>query len=688
MEIDLELLKEKLDFFFNTVYSKKVKELLASYPDRKSIYIDYFDLVKNSPELVEILEKYPDAFLSAAKEVLKLYGTSIGKEFLPNVRISGVSDKGLLIQDIKAESIDGLITFKGIITKRTEVMHRVERAVLVCSLCRKKYKFHMTKNSQLPTRCESCRKGMLELVEDESGFVDLQKGEAQELLERVRGGTPAARIELLFEDDLVNKVNPGDNVQITGIMRIKQLATQKKPGHKSTLYTKFIDVIDVASTLRDFEEIEITEEEERKIIALSRDKNIVQRMIISFAPGIYGHEEVKHAILLQMFGGTKEKYVQNMRLRDDIHLLLIGDHGAAKTRFLQYVNELAPKSIYVSGKSITGVGLTASAERDELSDGGWTLKAGALVLASGGIACVDEFDKIDDKERAAMHEVMESQTVSVAKAGIVTKFKAKTAILAAANPKRGRFDPNRPPAEQFDIPPTLLSRFDLIFPILDIMDEERDSKLAQHILERHYVGAAKGIDKELNEGTLTSNDIIEPYLLTKYIAYARKNIKPVLSKEAMDKIREYYVELRKIGKQQGAVPITARQIEGLIRLSEASAKMRLSNIVEEVDAENAIKLMDYVLNKILVDRETGRFDVDIIATGQPKSKIQKYDVINNIIKKLQGKEGDAEIQKIIEIAQSDYGIDENTCRRIIDELITRGELYKSRAGHVKIVETE
>jgi replicative DNA helicase Mcm len=350
------------------------------------------------------------------------------------------------------------------------------------------------------------------------------------------------------------------------------------------------------------------------------------------------------------------------------------------------VQTLAPKGIYVSGKSVTGVGLTAAAEKDESGEGGWTLKAGALVIASGGIAGVDEFDKIDDTERAAMHEVMESQQVSVAKAGIVARFKAKTAILAAANPKFGRFDPNKLPGLQFDIPPTILSRFDLIFPIIDVLDEAKDSALAEHLLSMHKSAAESGgkpVQQQTGSGS--EGESLYAAFLRKYVAYARQNIKPVLSQEAMDKIKTYYVELRRRGKAEGAVPITPRQIEGLVRMSEASAKVRLSNAVELADAERAIRLTDYVLDKVSRDRETGKLDIDILATGRPKSQVDKINTLLNLAAGIQRELGVVEINRLVEQATG-QNIDEVTARRLIDDLIYKGELYKVKPGFVKLVE--
>ena len=219
---------------------------------------------------------------------------------------------------------------------------------------------------------------------------------------------------------------------------------------------------------------------------------IFDKIAKSIAPSIYGYDEIKRALVLQLFGGTPDKMlVDGSRIRSDMHILLIGDPGSAKTRLLQAVTTMVPKGIYISGKSTTSAGLTAAAERDEFSEGGWTLKAGALVLGSGGEVSIDEFDKISDEDKSALLEAMESQTISIAKAGIVAKFNARCSILAAANPKYGRFDPNIYPSEQFDIPPTLLSRFDLIFPIRDMLDEEQDKNIAKHILMQHSAAGAQ-----------------------------------------------------------------------------------------------------------------------------------------------------------------------------------------------------
>ncbi len=684
-DTDISPYIEKFEEFYSAALGEKISRLLSEYPVQKSLMVDYEELEKFDRDLADLLVKRPDTLLSAADQALiatseVTYKTAHPEEkFEPHVRFYNLPDSGLLIQDISSRNIRELISVKGVITKRGPVRHKVKVAVYKCQMCDAQMKVPITKNTEIPQVCMECKRRALRLEEEDSYFVDVQHVEAQELLERLKGGSPAATIALWMEDDLVNRVTPGETVEITGVMRLRP-PEKGKAKESSQIYTRYIDVVSAQKTQREFEEIETTKDDEQQIRELSDDPRLYDKMRDAIAPGIYGHSEVKEALSLQLFGGTPGKTMPGgAPIRDDIHILLIGDPGSAKTRFLQYIQNLAPKGIYVSGKSVTGVGLTAAAEKDEMGDGGWTLKAGALVIASGGIAGVDEFDKIDETERAAMHEVMESQSVSVAKAGIVARFKAKTAILAAANPKFGRFDPNKLPGLQFDIPPTILSRFDLIFPIIDVLDETKDSALAQHLLNIHQKG---GQGKEEDLGTE-----LDPVFLRKYISYARQHTKPVLSQEASDRIKTFYVEIRKRGKAEGAVPVTPRQIEGLVRMAEASAKIRLSESVSLEDAERAIRLTNYVLDKVSRDRETGRIDADIILTGRPKSQVDKINSVLGIVQRMQQELGAAEIARVVEQAVNE-NIDEITARRIVDDLIYKGELYKVKPGFVKLVEQQ
>ncbi|MBN2517900.1 MAG: ATP-binding protein, partial [Candidatus Altiarchaeota archaeon] len=327
---------------------------------------------------------------------------------------------------------------------------------------------------------------------------------------------------------------------------------------------------------------------------------------------------------------------------------------------------------------------TAIAEKEEFGEGGWVLKAGALVLAAGGLAAIDEFDKMSEEDRSAIHEALEQQTVSVAKAGIIATFKANSAVLAAANPKYSRFDPYKPPAEQFNIPPTLISRFDLIFPIKDVLDEQKDRNLADHILSAHKLSQApdrKGPEFDAIRERLMAP--IDETLLRKYIAYTKKNIRSVLTDEAMVRLREYYVNLRKRGSK-GSVPLTPRQLEGLVRLSEASAKLRLSKKVELQDAERAIRLVEFVLTEVGME-EGGTFDIDRIMTDHPRSERDKIYTVTNIVKGLEEEFEMVPMQRVLDEAREYYNIDNRTAEKLIQELLTKGDLYEPRHGHLKTV---
>jgi len=677
-------LESKFLEFYDTYYSSQISSLFVSYPQKRSLNVDIADLEKFDHSLAEELINNPDSILPAANAALAKLNPNPNPLKSVYARFFGSDASNTpLIQDIGSDQISKLITLDSLIVKRSEIMPKVHMGVFKCTLCGTVVKVDLEHDS-VPELCPQCKHRSLKQVNEESKFLDLQKLEVQDPLERLRGNVPNWHMEIWLEDDLVNSVLPGDRADITGILRIRPRLTARGKQEK-TIFTMFIDAVSIRPKQKEFAELEISSEEEKQILELSKDPLVFEKLAKSIAPSIYGYEEIKKAIVLQLFGGTPDKHlVDGGLIRSDIHILLIGDPGTAKTRLLQSVTAIVPKGVYVSGKSVSSAGLTATAERDELSEGGWTLKAGALVLGSGGTVCIDEFDKISDEDKAGLLEAMESQTISIAKAGIVARFNAKTSILASANPKYGRFDRNVYPAEQFDIPPTLLSRFDLIFPITDVLDEEHDRSIARHILIQHEAAGAQLAALQSYEQVELPP--INAELLRKYVAYARKNIRPRLLKEASERIENYYTDLRKLGIKQGAVPITPRQIEGLVRLAEASAKSRLSQIVELKDAEIAVQLFDYMLNTLAVDR-TGRRDIDILQTGMPKEKVDKINLIMNIIRELEEKEQSAKVTSVLEEAEK-AGIDRNSTIKYIDELERSGDIYVPKPGMLKIVRHE
>ncbi len=673
--------------YFSTALKQELYDLVGSYPQRKSLNVDLTLFSRYNLDLLQAIGEKPDHYSKAAEEALKKSVESFGilpEGFKPRVRFYNFPEKEVLVQYLGAEHLNKLVQVQGVVNLVTDIRPKIQVAFWECAYCELTTKNYPDKVGLKPPSLCVCGKNKFNLLEATSDFVDTQYGQLQDLLERVQGSSTPSHVDLWFEDDLTNVVLPGETVTLTGILRL--MPRMEKGKGKSSVYGKAFDVVFVRKEEKEFEEIEISKEEEQKIIELSKNPRIREQIRDSIAPSIYGHFEVKQSIAMQLFGGTPDKVLPDgNKVRSNIHVLLIGDPGVAKSQLLKFTENLAPKCIYVAGRGASGVGLTASAEKDKAGEG-WVLKAGALVLASGGLVAIDEFDKMQEEDRANIHEALEQQQISIAKAGIVTRFKAKTSVLAAANPKFGRFDPNTPIAEQFDIPVTLLSRFDLIFTIRDIIDEGQDRRMATHILGGlKYAGERKAgvkVQEEQKPSGLISTD-----LLRKYIAFARRSVFPQLTPEAMEKIKDYYVQLRALGAKTQTFPVTPRDLEGLVRLAEASAKMRLSQKVELDDADYAISLKDFVLNLVFVDKATGKIDADIILTGTSKAKRDKIFTILNVVKELQREFDMVETHEVLKQTAL-HNLDEQETMRIIEELVTKGELYRPKAGFVKMPSKE
>jgi replicative DNA helicase Mcm len=362
---------------------------------------------------------------------------------------------------------------------------------------------------------------------------------------------------------------------------------------------------------------------------------------------------------------------------------------------LTYIAKLAPRSVYASGKASSAAGLTAAAVRDEFGEGQWTLEAGALVLADMGVACIDEIDKMDDSDRSALHQAMEQQEISVAKAGINATLKSRCALLAAANPKLGRFDEFIPIHEQINMPPALLSRFDLIFSILDKPNKQQDTDLSSHILLSHKAGEMHEHILKTKEPLFTKDEesvlmkhvmpIFEPEFLRKYIAYAKRTIFPVLDDDALDVLQNYYVDFRSSSEE--SIPFTPRQLEAFVRLAEASARIRLSQKATVVDAKRAISIIDQYLRRVGMDRETGKFDIDIIATGISRSQHDRMRSIIDLIKRLcdESPDGNASRGDIIGEAEIE-GMESRKVEEALDRLKRNGQIYEPAHGKYRITE--
>lgn len=408
---------------------------------------------------------------------------------------------------------------------------------------------------------------------------------------------------------------------------------------------------------------------EKEIKKVSLDPEIYNKFRNSIAPTIYGMNYEKDALILQLFGGIRKKTIDGTIIRGDIHTLLVGDPGTAKSQLLRYIKELAPRSILASGSGSTKAGLTATAVKDEFSEGQWVLEAGALVLANNGIACIDEFDKMHNDDRGGMHQAMEQQEISIAKAGINVTLKSQCSILAAANPKLGRFDDFIPLHDQINLTPVILSRFDLIFEILDKPNEKRDTELAKHILKTHMGQQTK--------------PIFSKEFLRKYIAYAKQNIEPKLTQEATDILTNFYVKVRAASDE--SIALTARQLEAAIRLSEASAKLRLSNKVTVEDVKRAIEIINQFLNKIGTDPETGRVDIDIISTGVSHSQQSRMKTLIEIIKQTCKESNDNHADKKDIIKEAEIkGIETTKTEDTLNRMKKLGQIFEPIKGKYRL----
>ena len=682
--------------FIKQYYWEELLSLAGIYPEKRSLMIEFSDIERYNIELANELLKKPDAVMKHANAAL--FEIDLPMDVTldnAHVRITNLHSR-IQIRDLRSENISWLLGIDGIIRKATEVRPKLTTAAFECLRCGHVNFIPQNENRFVePLECdgEQCgRRGPFKLLANESTFIDAQKLRIQESPEGLRGGEQPQTLDIDIEDDLAGLVTPGDRVTITGILRSHQRVT--KFG-KSTFFDLSLEGISIEREKSEFDEIEITPEDEKEIREMGSSSDIYNKMISSIAPSILGYEEIKEAMALQLFSGVPKHLPDGTRIRGDIHVLLVGDPGIAKSQLLRYAYKISPRGVYTSGKGTTSAGLTATAVKDEFGDGRWTLEAGALVLADKGLAAVDELDKMAKEDRSALHEAMEQQTISIAKAGILATLKSRCALLGAANPKLGRFDRYENIAQQINMPPALISRFDLIFILTDEPSPQRDGNIAKHIIKGHYAGEINAQYQSLSSSKITQEQInkamsvIEPTyrpdILRKYIAYSKRHIFPVMEEEAKQQIINFYLDLRSQANDPNSpIPVTARQLEALVRLGEGSARMRLSNSITTRDIDRVIRIVNESLRQVMTDPETGKLDADMVSTGMPKSQRDRAKLIRDIIREVQQQhEGVAPMAEVIQQAV-ELGIDDDKAEEMIRRLKKDGAIFEPKNGLLKI----
>ncbi|WP_424005657.1 minichromosome maintenance protein MCM (plasmid) [Haloarcula salina] len=689
---------DRFEEFYRNYYRNEIGELAQHYPeDKRSLYINWDDLYRFDPDLADDYRTKPETLREYAEEALRLYDLpvdiSLGQA---HVRLTNLPDI-TRISEVRVEHHGNLISVPGTVRSSSPIISYPIEAAFECQRCGTLNRIPQSTTTldralNTPHECPGCeRTGPFQLNHEQSRYIDIRQFRIESNLIDETTDTPES-IVARVEDDIVEAAQPGDTVRVNGVLKLAGFGDDS-PDLDATVNDKYI----IVSSIEDFDAedlLEISSSEKQAIRDIANSADPYQQLIDSVAPHVPYNEQIKLAIVLQLFGGVKKQLPDGSVIPDTIHLGIASDPGTFTPEIIDYAARVAPKSVRLNGNDTTQVGLTTAAYKSTGGAKNWELDAGALVLADDGIACLSRTDQLGQDARAALESVMRDQEVKASKGTATQTLPAETAVLAALQPKYGRFDQYESIGEQIGLSPELVTQCDLLFTMTDRPDSDGDADLADHVLTANRAGELQARDNHavadvdadtLSAASDTVAPPIEPDLLRKYIVTARRNCVPTLSDAAKDTIEDFYVEMRQSAYDEDApIPVTARKLEALVRLAEASARIRFSDTVTQTDAERVTELVHQSLRTIGVDPETGEFDNDVVESRSSSTNRATEDDVRNLISELEEKhDKGAHVDKVADIAEERFDLSESKTEHVVEKLKQKGEVYEPRTDYLR-----
>ncbi|AHF99425.1 MCM / cell division control protein 21 [Halostagnicola larsenii XH-48] len=683
-------LADRLGDFLRRYYSEEIKELAQHYPkESRSLEVDYDDVYTFDPTIADDVLSQPEQLQRYLEEALRVYDLPIDISLgQAHVRVHNLPPEYTYYpgEFSPSKHLGSYRGIRGEVTKATDVYPKVEEAAFECKLCGTLNRIPQSDSDfQEPHECQGCeRQGPFRVNFDQSEFVDAQKLRIKVPPELADGA--GQKIDAFVEDDICGEATIGDRVVVSGTIHFNQETSGNK---KKAKFDPYLEGEHISIEETDQQDLDVSAEERSRIedLANGAEGPPLEVAAESLSTKVFGYDTEKMALILAMVSGDRVEYADGDSDRSNIHVLLIGDPGTAKSKLIARAQDLGWRTVGVTSRRATGPGLTVAAEQDDFGDGDWTLKAGAFVKANGGTVCVDELDDMKPDVRASMLEPMSNQKINASLAGETATFQTEAAVIAAGNPRDGRFDPYEPIPDQFDFRSDLLSRFDLIFTVQDVPDQDDDREIADHVLDSR--DAAKR-----DEQGLEVNDEIEPpvdpEIFRKWIAVAKQQPAPPFASDSVkETLRSSFLELRRLYdvKDNSPVPVTFRKLEDVVRVAEAIAKFELSEVITERHARICTEIVGSSMEDI-GKNEDGEFDADVVESGSSKSQKDRMRVIRDFICDAQDEAEDSmvAIDSVTSSLEDSHDYDPHRVESDITKMMNKhGTAIEPQTGYVRFI---